>query len=60
MHCQIRHNVKYSGEDLQWNHVGMCMLNSGAIRTPIDERYKNGKTVFFLSISKTTLHWLQL
>ncbi|XP_030247686.1 5'-nucleotidase-like [Sparus aurata] len=40
--AMIRHNVKYSGEDLQWNHVGMCMLNSGAIRTPIDERYKNG------------------
>ncbi|KAG7224196.1 hypothetical protein INR49_019931 [Caranx melampygus] len=37
----IYHNVKDSNEE-QWNHVGLCMLNSGAIRTAIDERYKNG------------------
>uniref|UniRef100_A0AAQ5Z804 5'-nucleotidase n=1 Tax=Amphiprion ocellaris TaxID=80972 RepID=A0AAQ5Z804_AMPOC len=37
----IHHNIKDSSE-LQWNHVGVCMLNSGAIRTAIDERYKNG------------------
>ncbi|KAM4542225.1 snake venom 5'-nucleotidase-like [Odontesthes bonariensis] len=39
--AMIYHNIKYSDE-LQWNHVGICMLNSGAIRTAIDERYKNG------------------
>ncbi|TNM95371.1 hypothetical protein fugu_016454 [Takifugu bimaculatus] len=37
----IDHNIKFSSE-LQWNHVSLCMLNSGAIRAPIDERYKNG------------------
>lgn len=46
LHRQIYHNIKYSS-DLQWNHVGMCMLNSGAIRSPIDERYKNGTMHFF-------------
>ncbi|XP_029900236.1 5'-nucleotidase [Myripristis murdjan] len=39
--AMISHNIKYSDER-QWNHVGLCMLNSGAIRTSIDERYKNG------------------
>ncbi|XP_044021655.1 snake venom 5'-nucleotidase-like [Siniperca chuatsi] len=39
--AMIYHNIKYSSE-LQWNHVGICMLNSGAIRTAINERYKNG------------------
>ncbi|XP_029348962.1 5'-nucleotidase-like isoform X1 [Echeneis naucrates] len=39
--AMIYHNLKYSNEQ-QWNHVGLCMLNSGAIRTAIDERYKNG------------------
>ncbi|XP_040916864.1 snake venom 5'-nucleotidase-like [Toxotes jaculatrix] len=39
--AMIYHNIRYSDE-LQWNHVGICMLNSGAIRTSIDERYKNG------------------
>lgn len=27
--------------------MGICMLNSGAIRTAIDERYKNGTSVVF-------------
>ncbi|KAM3871235.1 snake venom 5'-nucleotidase-like [Diretmus argenteus] len=39
--AMIHHNIKYSDE-LQWNHVGLCMLNSGAIRTAIDERHRNG------------------
>ncbi|XP_008278215.1 5'-nucleotidase [Stegastes partitus] len=39
--AMIYHNIRYPSE-LQWNHVAMCMLNSGAVRTPIDERYKNG------------------
>lgn len=33
----------------------MCMLNSGGIRTPIDEHYKNGKTVFFFKYLKDHL-----
>ncbi|XP_049916995.1 snake venom 5'-nucleotidase-like [Epinephelus moara] len=37
----IYHNIKYSSE-LQWNHVGICMLNSGTIRSAISERYRNG------------------
>lgn len=47
LRCQIYHNIKYSS-DMHWNHVGICMLNSGAIRTAIDERYKNGTAKFFL------------
>lgn len=39
--AMINHNIKYSDE-MQWNHVGLCILNSGAIRSSIDERYKNG------------------
>ncbi|KAM9842936.1 snake venom 5'-nucleotidase-like [Aulostomus maculatus] len=39
--AMIYHYLKYSNE-LQWNHVGICMLNSGSIRTAIDERYRNG------------------
>ncbi|XP_071355200.1 snake venom 5'-nucleotidase-like [Trachinotus anak] len=39
--AMIYHNIRNSNEQ-QWNHVSMCMLNSGAIRTAIDERYKNG------------------
>lgn len=49
LHRQIYHNIKYSSE-LQWNHVGLCMLNSGTIRTAIDERYKNGASVFFFPV----------
>ncbi|CAK6956906.1 snake venom 5'-nucleotidase-like [Scomber scombrus] len=39
--AMIYHNIKYSSEQ-QWNHVGICMLNSGTIRTAIDEHYRNG------------------
>nr|XP_057946130.1 5'-nucleotidase [Doryrhamphus excisus] len=39
--AMVNHNLKYSSE-MQWNHVGICMLNSGAIRSAIDERHKNG------------------
>uniref|UniRef100_A0A3Q3X125 5'-nucleotidase n=1 Tax=Mola mola TaxID=94237 RepID=A0A3Q3X125_MOLML len=42
--AMIYHNVKHSS-DRQWNHVSVCMLNSGAIRSPIDERYKNGTDI---------------
>lgn len=61
-HQQIYHNIRYSS-DLQWNHVSICMLNSGAIRSAIDERHKNGTTVLsvlkYSFIIKATLHWLQ-
>ncbi|XP_051942706.1 5'-nucleotidase [Hippocampus zosterae] len=39
--AMVNHNLKYSHE-LQWNHVAVCILNSGVIRTAIDERNKNG------------------
>ncbi|XP_068608204.1 snake venom 5'-nucleotidase-like [Brachionichthys hirsutus] len=39
--AMIYHNIKYSSE-LQWNRVATCMLNSGVIRSAINERYKNG------------------
>ncbi|XP_067469649.1 snake venom 5'-nucleotidase-like [Thunnus thynnus] len=39
--AMIYHNLKHSSEQ-QWNHVGICMLNSGAIRAAINERYNNG------------------
>ncbi|TDG98843.1 hypothetical protein EPR50_G00205150 [Perca flavescens] len=40
--AMIYHNIKHSSE-LQWNHVGICMLNSGSIRAAINEHYKNGE-----------------
>ncbi|XP_056445719.1 5'-nucleotidase-like [Gadus chalcogrammus] len=39
--AMISNNIKHSDE-LRWNHVGLCMMNSGAIRTSINERFKNG------------------
>ncbi len=36
--------------------MGICMLNSGAIRTAIDERYKDGTSVVFLQ-SNGVLHY---
>ncbi|XP_075963682.1 snake venom 5'-nucleotidase-like [Anarhichas minor] len=39
--AMIYHNIRFSSE-LQWNDVGMCMLNSGSVRSGINERYKNG------------------
>ncbi|XP_031703047.1 snake venom 5'-nucleotidase-like [Anarrhichthys ocellatus] len=43
--AMIYHNIRFSSE-LQWNHVGMCMLNSGSVRSGINEHHKNG--TFFL------------
>ncbi|XP_028251528.1 5'-nucleotidase-like [Parambassis ranga] len=37
----VNHYLKYSNE-LQWSHVALCILNSGAIRSAIDERHRNG------------------
>ncbi|XP_061825223.2 5'-nucleotidase [Nerophis lumbriciformis] len=39
--AMVSHNLKYP-DKMQWNHVGICMLNSGAIRSAIDERYNKG------------------
>ncbi|XP_056152197.1 snake venom 5'-nucleotidase-like [Lampris incognitus] len=39
--AMIHNNIKHSDE-LQWNHVSLSILNSGNIRAPIDETYKNG------------------
>lgn len=34
---QINNNIRHSDE-VSWNHVSMCILNGGGIRSPIDER----------------------
>ncbi|XP_012679397.2 5'-nucleotidase isoform X2 [Clupea harengus] len=39
--AMVDHNIKYADE-LQWNHVSACLLNGGAVRSPIDERARNG------------------
>ncbi|KAG5846754.1 hypothetical protein ANANG_G00118320 [Anguilla anguilla] len=39
--AMIHHNIKYADE-VQWNHVSLCILNGGSIRGPIDERSRNG------------------
>uniref|UniRef100_A0AAY4CPE5 5'-nucleotidase n=1 Tax=Denticeps clupeoides TaxID=299321 RepID=A0AAY4CPE5_9TELE len=39
--AMVDHNIKYADE-VQWNHVGLCLLNGGSIRSPIDERTRNG------------------
>ncbi|KAJ8270817.1 hypothetical protein GJAV_G00119610 [Gymnothorax javanicus] len=39
--AMVHHNLKYPDE-LQWNHVSSCILNSGSIRAPIDEHSRNG------------------
>ncbi|KAM9777576.1 5'-nucleotidase [Neosynchiropus ocellatus] len=39
--AMVHHNLKHS-DATQWNHVGSCMINSGSIRTAIDERLNNG------------------
>ncbi|XP_016305317.1 5'-nucleotidase [Sinocyclocheilus anshuiensis] len=39
--AMVHNNIKYADE-IQWNHVSSCILNGGAIRSPIDERNSNG------------------
>lgn len=34
---QINNNLRHLDE-MSWNHVSMCILNGGGIRSPIDER----------------------
>ncbi|KAJ8356081.1 hypothetical protein SKAU_G00188750 [Synaphobranchus kaupii] len=48
--AMVNHNIKYPDE-VQWNHVSSCIMNSGGIRSPIDERSRNG--VWALSRSGT-------
>uniref|UniRef100_A0A8C8SL53 5'-nucleotidase n=1 Tax=Pelusios castaneus TaxID=367368 RepID=A0A8C8SL53_9SAUR len=38
---QIYNNLKHRDENT-WNHVSMCIINGGGIRSPIDERNNNG------------------
>uniref|UniRef100_A0A194APR8 Snake venom 5'-nucleotidase n=1 Tax=Sistrurus tergeminus TaxID=8757 RepID=A0A194APR8_SISTE len=37
----IYNNVRHP-DDNEWNHVSMCIVNGGGIRSPIDERANNG------------------
>ncbi|KAF4099112.1 5'-nucleotidase [Onychostoma macrolepis] len=39
--AMVHNNIKYADE-IQWNHVSSCILNGGAIRSPIDEQSRNG------------------
>ncbi|KAL6485721.1 hypothetical protein MHYP_G00051130 [Metynnis hypsauchen] len=39
--AMVHNNIKYPDE-VQWNHVSACILNGGGIRSPIDERNRNG------------------
>ncbi|XP_074847051.1 5'-nucleotidase isoform X2 [Carettochelys insculpta] len=39
--AMIYNNLRYRDEN-SWNHVSMCILNGGGIRSPIDERNNNG------------------
>ncbi|XP_023665917.1 5'-nucleotidase [Paramormyrops kingsleyae] len=39
--AMVHHNIKYADE-VQWNHIGSCILNGGSIRASIDERSRNG------------------
>ncbi|XP_050960426.1 5'-nucleotidase [Labeo rohita] len=39
--AMVHNNIKYADE-IQWNHVSSCILNGGFIRSPIDERNRNG------------------
>lgn len=39
--AMIYNNLKHRDENT-WNHVSMCIINGGGIRSPIDERNNNG------------------
>ncbi|KAI1241102.1 hypothetical protein IHE44_0009564 [Lamprotornis superbus] len=39
---QLYENVKHPDKKT-WNHVSMCILNGGGIRSPIDEQSTNGR-----------------
>lgn len=57
---QVHTNIKYADEK-QWNHVSSCILNSGSIRSPIDERNGNGAVQYvYSSLLYTQLHLWQI
>uniref|UniRef100_A0A8C5QNG9 5'-nucleotidase n=1 Tax=Leptobrachium leishanense TaxID=445787 RepID=A0A8C5QNG9_9ANUR len=39
--AMIENNIR-NPDELSWNHVSLCIMNSGGIRAPIDERTSNG------------------
>nr|XP_033793675.1 5'-nucleotidase isoform X2 [Geotrypetes seraphini] len=39
--AMIYNNIRFPDEK-RWNHVSLCILNGGSIRSPINERYNNG------------------
>ncbi|XP_067416836.1 5'-nucleotidase isoform X2 [Emydura macquarii macquarii] len=39
--AMIYNNLKHQDENT-WNHVSMCIINGGGIRSPIDEHHNNG------------------
>ncbi|KAG8147587.1 putative Venom 5'-nucleotidase protein, partial [Naja naja] len=41
----VYNNLRHP-DDNEWNHVSMCIVNGGAIRSPIDERANNGMCNF--------------
>ncbi|XP_061063310.1 5'-nucleotidase isoform X2 [Eubalaena glacialis] len=44
----INNNLRHPDE-MSWNHVSMCILNGGGIRSPIDERNNGIHVVYDLS-----------
>ncbi|PNJ51798.1 NT5E isoform 4, partial [Pongo abelii] len=46
--AMINNNLRHADE-MFWNHVSMCMLNGGGIRSPIDERNNGIHVVYDLS-----------
>ncbi|XP_054425650.1 5'-nucleotidase [Pteronotus mesoamericanus] len=46
--AMINNNLKHLDE-MSWNHVSMCILNGGGIRSPIDER--NNGTITWESLA---------
>ncbi|XP_026548670.1 snake venom 5'-nucleotidase-like, partial [Notechis scutatus] len=37
----VYNNLRHP-DDIEWNHVSMCIVNGGGIRSPIDEQANNG------------------
>uniref|UniRef100_A0A8C9AM75 5'-nucleotidase n=1 Tax=Prolemur simus TaxID=1328070 RepID=A0A8C9AM75_PROSS len=46
--AMIYNNLRHADE-MFWNHVSMCILNGGGIRSPIDERNNGIQVVYDLS-----------
>ena len=52
---QINNNLRHLDE-MSWNHVSMCILNGGGIRSPIDER-NNGMLLRLPVLSSVSSLW---